>query len=68
MSGWMSESESRAWLDAPAVAKCDRCGRSTWDAGSVGTEDRMTQPDGNPCGGRFVAASPVPETEKEAQR
>lgn len=33
---------------------CNRCGRSTWTKADLGTEDRMTQPDGNPCGGRFV--------------
>lgn len=41
--------------DAP-YAVCDRCGRKTWDADQFGTEDRMTQPDGNPCGGRLVAS------------
>lgn len=41
-------------LDAPPLAICNRCGRNTWDVVDVGVEDRMTQPDGNPCGGRFV--------------
>jgi hypothetical protein len=38
--------------DAPSQ-KCNRCGRCTWSVEDFGTEDRMTQPDGNPCGGRF---------------
>jgi DNA-binding XRE family transcriptional regulator len=33
--------------------QCGRCGRKTWSATEFGTEDRMTQPDGFPCGGRF---------------
>lgn len=37
-------------------AICDRCGRKSWAVEAVGSEDRMTQPDGNPCGGRFVEA------------
>lgn len=40
--------------DAP-VRRCSRCGRQTVDAAEFGTEDRMTQPDGFPCGGRFAA-------------
>lgn len=40
--------------DAPPLAECNRCGRKTWDESGVGIEDRMPQPDGNPCGGRFV--------------
>ena len=36
------------------LARCDRCGRKTWTPERVNTEDRMTQPDGNPCGGRFI--------------
>lgn len=39
--------------DAPR-GECNRCRRKTWSASQVGTEDRMTQPDGNPCGGKFV--------------
>lgn len=38
--------------DAP-VGICNRCGRETVDVDQFGREDRMTQPDGNPCGGRF---------------
>lgn len=38
--------------DAP-VAVCGRCGRETVDVELCGQEDRMTQPDGFPCGGRF---------------
>jgi hypothetical protein len=38
--------------DAPE-ASCGRCGRKTWDPDQFGQEDRMTQPDGSPCGGRF---------------
>lgn len=41
--------------DAPPLAECNRCHRETWAPDMDGTEDRMTQPDGNPCGGRFVA-------------
>ena len=40
---------------APPLAVCRRCGRHTWEADAVGTEDRMTQPDGDPCGGLLVA-------------
>lgn len=36
--------------------RCNRCGRYTWDLSQFGAEDRMTQPDGNPCGGLFGAA------------
>lgn len=43
------------WLNAPPLGQCNRCGRQTWEASEVGAEDRMTQPDGNPCGGRIVA-------------
>lgn len=46
---------SDLWLNAPAVAICNRCHRQTWEPDAVDTEDRMTQPDGNPCGGRFIA-------------
>lgn len=41
-------------LDTPPLGRCNRCGRQTWAESEVGTEDRMTQPDGNPCGGRIV--------------
>lgn len=40
-------------LDDPPAAVCSRCGRKTWEPMVIGAEDRMTQPDGNPCGGRF---------------
>lgn len=39
----------------PVLARCNRCQRSTVAASEVGAEDRMTQPDGGPCGGTFVA-------------
>lgn len=39
----------------PASGECNRCHRKTWDAETIGTEDRMTQPDGGPCGGTFEA-------------
>lgn len=42
--------------DAPPLAECNRCHRKTWAPSEIGTEDRMPQPDGNPCGGRIVAA------------
>lgn len=38
--------------DAPSQ-QCGRCGRSTWAVEQFGQEDRMPQPDGYPCGGRF---------------
>jgi hypothetical protein len=41
--------------DAPPLAECNRCHRETWDPDDISTEDRMPQPDGNPCGGWFVA-------------
>lgn len=44
-----------AFLNQPPVARCNRCGRAAWNPEDVGQEDRMTQPDGNPCGGRFVS-------------
>lgn len=45
------------YLNAPAIGECNRCHRKTWDAETVGTEDRMTQPDGGPCGGTFEVLS-----------
>jgi len=42
-----------AFLDSPPLAECGRCRRKTWSPEEVGQEDRMTQPDGFPCGGRF---------------
>lgn len=38
--------------DAP-LGICNRCGRQTVAEELFGQEDRMPQPDGNPCGGRF---------------
>jgi hypothetical protein len=40
-------------LDDAPLAQCSRCGRKTWSESQVGAEDRMTMPDGSPCGGRF---------------
>lgn len=40
------------FLSGPS-ATCGRCHRSTWALSEFGQEDRMTQPDGFPCGGRF---------------
>lgn len=37
------------------VGRCNRCQRAAWDDAAIGTEDRMTQPDGAPCGGTFEA-------------
>jgi hypothetical protein len=45
---------ARASLNAPATAHCDRCGRVTWDASSIGTIDHVTQPDGQRCGGTLI--------------
>jgi len=45
-------------LDAPALARCSRCGRSTWSPREMGTEDRMPQPDGQPCAGIFESPRP----------
>ncbi len=42
-----------AYTYEPALAKCARCGRSTWSPTEVGRIDLMTQPDGGPCGGMF---------------
>jgi hypothetical protein len=43
---------SRLRDDAP-FQQCGRCRRKTWATSDFGTECRMTQPDGYPCGGRF---------------
>lgn len=50
---------SETWpdLDKP-VGECGRCHRKTWFPDEVGKEDRMTQPDGYPCGGRFESLLP----------
>lgn len=44
---------SMADLDAPTVAKCWNCKRSTWDPENVGKRCSMTQPDGSKCVGVF---------------
>lgn len=38
-------------LFGPPLGECGRCHRRTWAAEEVGREDRVTQPDGYPCGG-----------------
>lgn len=43
------------WLDAAPIGQCNRCLRQTWSEAELGMEDRMRQPDGNPCGGWIVA-------------
>lgn len=50
MSGWGVE----IFADDEPLGECNRCRRQTWDPAELGLEDRMTQPDGNPCGGRLV--------------
>ena len=35
--------------------QCRRCGRWTAAESEFDTHDQMTQPDGDPCGGLFVA-------------
>jgi hypothetical protein len=40
-----------------ALAECGKCHRKTWAPSEVGQEDRMTQPDGEPCGGQFREVS-----------
>lgn len=42
------------YLTSAPVGECHRCHRKAWDAEDIGTEDRMTQPDGGPCCGTFV--------------
>ncbi len=37
-------------------AVCGRCGRITYLPSEFGREDRETQPDGYPCGGKFSVA------------
>jgi len=51
---WLDQEDWPTWLrdDAP-FAVCGRCLRKTWDEDQFGQEDRMPQPDGYPCGGRF---------------
>lgn len=41
--------------DAAPLGQCNRCHRKTWSESELGIEDRLTQPDGNPCGGRIVS-------------
>ena len=50
---------TRLDTDGPPLARCSRCGRSTWSLSEIDTEDRMTQPDGGPCGGKFVVVIKV---------
>jgi hypothetical protein len=54
---WEREGKTVSFVWAPDDTmpgrRCNRCGRRTWAADLFGAEDRMTQPDGNPCGGRF---------------
>jgi hypothetical protein len=40
--------------DALPLGECNRCSRKTRLESELDTEDRLTQPDGNPCGGRIV--------------
>lgn len=42
-----------ALLAGPPLGECGRCHRKTWTSSEVGQEDRLTQPDGYPCGGRI---------------
>lgn len=49
------------YLTAAPVGECNRCHRKTWDEENLGTEDRMTQPDGGPCGGTFVSTTTDPK-------
>jgi hypothetical protein len=51
-------------LDAAPLAECGRCHRRTWSPSEVGREDRLTQPDGFPCGGMF-SGGPVTEAGRE---
>lgn len=44
-------------LNAPALATCSVCGRSTWSPSEAGKVDGMTNPHGGTCGGTFVEAS-----------
>lgn len=44
-------------LDASPLAVCNRCGRQSWSENAAGTLDRMTQPDGLPCGGLLVGSN-----------
>lgn len=41
-------------FESAPSAVCGRCQRHTWAPTEFGKEDRMTQPDGFPCGGRFT--------------
>jgi hypothetical protein len=42
-------------LASPKVGRCTACGRTTWDAASMGHQCLMTQPDGSRCPGVFEA-------------
>lgn len=42
-------------VETPPTAQCSRCHRLAWTTDEIGTEDRMVQPDGGPCGGTFAA-------------
>jgi len=55
MKKWLDPEDWPAHLrdDAP-FAVCGRCGRKTVDETQFGQEDRMPQPDGYLCGGRFL--------------
>ena len=48
------------------VARCGRCGRESVAEESFGQEDRMPQPDGFPCGGRFDEPRSEPQREEKA--
>lgn len=54
----LTDGDLARWLNETPVATCDRCGRKSWDPEAVDIEDRMIQPDGNPCGGRLVGSAP----------
>jgi hypothetical protein len=48
----METNDLDSLLGSP-VGECGRCHRKVWAPDQVGQEDRMTQPDGYPCGGRI---------------
>jgi hypothetical protein len=56
----LSGAKLGAWFDLPPTAVCNRCGHKTWAITELDTEDHMPQPDGNPCGGRFVSVHESP--------
>ena len=56
-------------MDAPPLAVCSRCGRQSWSVVQIGKEDRMPQPDGQPCGGLLVpVASDLPEQPRKSTK